>query len=191
VGPTFKQRTHFDSYHGYAIQDFLEIDPRFGNRQDMVQLVAEAHKRDIRILLDVVFNHTSNNWIYANGQDQPPFLPWPGFYQKGDWRNRQGGLTHTIQGPDDGVWPSEFQRDDYYTRAGEGDLGAGDIDDPHAEMRRTDFVGDRDINYDGTTALADITRCYKYWIALTDCDGFRVDTLKHVDEETGRNYLSA
>ena len=65
--------------------------------------------------------------------------------------------------------------------------GQGDIDDPHAEMRRTDFIGDRDINYDGTTALDDITRCYKYWIALTDCDGFRVDTLKHVDQEIGRN----
>jgi hypothetical protein len=38
--------------------------------------------------------------------------------------------------------------------------GAGDIDDPHAEMRRTDFVGDRDINYDRTTVLDDITRCY-------------------------------
>src|SRR5881275_569420 len=62
---------------------------------------------------------------------------------------------------------------------------------PHAEMRRTDFVGDRDINYDGTTALDDITRCYKYWIALTDCDGFRVDTLKHVDEETGRNFCGS
>jgi glycosidase len=191
VGPTFKQRTHSDSYHGYAIQDFLDIDSRFGNRQDMVQLVAEAHKRGIRVLLDVVFNHTGNNWIYANGQDQPPFLPWPRFYQKGDWRNRGGGLTNTIHGADDGVWPREFQRDEYYSRAGEGDLGAGDIGDPHAEMRRTDFVGDRDINYDGTTALDDITRCYKYWIALTDCDGFRVDTLKHVDEETGRNFCGS
>src|SRR5262249_47560471 len=70
IGPTFKQRTHFDSYHGYAIQDFLDIDSRFGNRQDMVRLVAEAHKRGIRILLDVVFNHTGNNWIYANGEEQ-------------------------------------------------------------------------------------------------------------------------
>jgi len=58
-------------------------------------------------------------------------------------------------------------------------------------MRRTDFVGDRDINYDGTTALDDITQCYKYWIALTDCDGFRVDTLKHVDQETGRNFCGS
>ena len=188
VFPVWKQRTHWDSYHGYAIQDFLEIDPRFGDRQDLVDLISEAHRRDMRVLLDIVFNHTSNNWIYANGQDQPPYRPWPGFYDKGDWRNRTGALTGTIQGPDDGVWPTELQRDDYYTRAGEGNLGAGDIDDPHAEFRRTDFVGDRDINYDGTNALNDLARCYKYWIALTDCDGFRLDTLKHIDEETGRNF---
>jgi glycosidase len=188
VGPVWKQRTHWDSYHGYAIQDFLEVDPRFGDRQDLVDLISEAHQRGMRVLLDIVFNHTSNNWIYANGQDQPSYRSWPGYYDKGDWRNRTGGLSATIQGPDDGVWPTELQRDDYYTRAGAGSLGAGDIDDPHAEFRRTDFVGDRDINYDGTHALDDLARCYKCWIALTDCDGFRIDTLKHVDEETGRNF---
>jgi glycosidase len=188
IGPVWKQRTHWDSYHGYAIQDFLEIDPRFGARKDLVDLVSQAHGRGMRVLLDVVFNHTSNNWVYGNDQDQPPYRPWPQYYGKGRWRTRSGGLTSMIQGPDDGVWPTELQNDDYYTRAGEGSLGAGDIDDPHAEFRRTDFVGDRDINYDGTKALNDIARCYKYWIALTDCDGFRIDTLKHVDEETGRNF---
>jgi len=188
VGPVWKQRTHWDSYHGYAIQDFLDVDPRFGVRDELVNLISEAHKRNMRVLLDIIFNHTSNNWIYANSQDQPPYRNWPGFYEKGDWRSRTGGISVTIQGPDDGVWPVELQNDDYYTRAGEGNLGAGDIDDPHAEFRRTDFVGDRDINYDGTNALNDVARCYKYWIALTDCDGFRVDTLKHVDEETGRNF---
>lgn len=188
VGPVWKQRTHWDSYHGYAIQDFLEVDPRFGDRQDLVELISEAHRRDMRVLLDVVFNHTSNNWVYANEEDQPTYLSWPNYYLKGKWRNRTGELTPTIQGPDDGVWPTELQRDDYYTRAGEGNLGAGAINDPHAEFRRSDFSGDRDINYDGTEALNDLARCYKYWIALTDCDGFRIDTLKHVDEDTGRNF---
>jgi glycosidase len=191
VGPVWKQRTHFDSYHGYAIQDFLEVDPRFGTRQDLVDLVSEAHRRGMRVLLDVIFNHTSNNWIYANGQDQPAFKPWPDFYPKGQWRSRTGAFTTTIQGPDDGVFPTELQQDNYYTRAGEGNLGAGNIDDPHAEFRRTDFVGDRDINYDGSGALNDVARCYKYWIALTDCDGFRIDTLKHVDEDTGRNFCGS
>ena len=145
----------------------------------------------MRVLLDVVFNHTADTWVYADGSDQPPYLPWPGFYRRGQWRTGGGGLADGIAGPDDGVWPVELQTEQYYTRAGEGDLGAGDIDDPHAEFRRTDFVGDRDVNYDGTRALDDVARCYKYWIALTDCDGFRLDTLKHVDQETGRNFCGS
>lgn len=188
VGPVFKQRPYANDFHGYAIQDFLEVDARLGARQDLVDLVAAAHAKNMRILLDIVFNHTADNWIYANGQDQPPFLPWPQFYQKGQWRDRTGNLTSTIGGNDDGVWPEELQTDDCYTRAGEGDLGKGDIDDPHAEFRRTDFVGDRDINYDAPGVLDNVARCYKYWIALTDCDGFRIDTLKHVDQDSGRNF---
>ena len=72
IGPVFKQRGHWESYHGYAIQDFLEIDTRFGTRKDLVDLVSEAHMRGMRVLLDIVFNHTGNNWIYANAADQPP-----------------------------------------------------------------------------------------------------------------------
>jgi glycosidase len=188
VGPVFRNRARRDDYHGYAIQDFLDVEPRLGTRQDLIDLVAAAHAQQLRVILDVVFNHTGNNWIYANGQDQPPFLPFPRFYQKGPWRDASDNPVSSIGGRDDGVWPTELQRDDYYTRAGEGDLGAGDIDDPHAEFRRTDFIGDRDVNYDGTTALDDVARCYKYWIAQTDCDGFRIDTLKHVDQATGRNF---
>src|SRR4051812_6465676 len=71
VGPVFKQRIHNNDFHGYAIQDFLDVDPRLGTRQDLVDLVAAAHGKHIRVLLDVVFNHTGDNWIYANGQDQP------------------------------------------------------------------------------------------------------------------------
>ncbi len=188
IGPVFKQRAHFDSYHGYAIQDFLEVDPRLGTRKDLVDLIGAAHGRGMRVLLDVVFNHTGDNWIYANGQDQPPYLPWPQFYQRGDWRDGNGNFVVQIGGDDDGVWPQELQQDDYYTRAGEGSLGAGDLNDEHAEFRRTDFVGDRHLNYDGTDTLDDLARCYKYWIALTDCDGFRIDTLKHLTQEAARNF---
>jgi glycosidase len=192
ISPVFKQRTHWDSYHGYAIQDYLEVDPRLGTRQDLVDLVSAAHAKGIRVLLDVVFNHTSENWFYAmDPRDQPPYLPWPQFYPKGPWLDRQGNPTNTINTPDDGVWPTELRPDDYYTRAGEGDLGAGDINDEHAEFRRSDFDGDRDLNYDQPGVLDDIARCFKYWIALTDCDGFRIDTLKHIDEESGRNLCGS
>jgi glycosidase len=192
VGPVFKQRAERNDFHGYAIQDFLEVDPRLGDRNDLVALVQAAHGQNMRVLLDVVFNHTGNNWIYADGQDRPPYLTWPGFYPKGQWRSGTGQLTGSVGSDDDGVWPRELQANDgYYTRAGEGNLGAGSIEDPHAEFRRTDFVGDRDINYDAADALSDLARCYKYWIALTDCDGLRLDTLKHVDDNAARTFCGS
>jgi glycosidase len=191
LGPVFKQRAPDDSYHGYAIQDFLDVDPRLGTRGDLVALVRAAHDAGLRVILDVVFNHTGNNWVYEGDQNSPSFRPWPGFYRRGRWRTGADGLAAGIGGNEDGVWPSELQAEDHYTRAGEGNLGAGSLDDPHAEFRRTDFVGLRDLNYDFPGTLDDVSRCFKYWIALTDCDGFRLDTLKHVDPETGRNFCGA
>lgn len=190
VGPVFKQRAHLNTFHGYGIQDFLEVDQRFGTRKDLVDLVAAAHVKGLRVILDIVFNHTGCNWVYASGERKPAFRQFPGFYEKGPWFDRNGTLTPTISAnaTDTGIWPEELQADNYYTRAGTGGLGTGDLDDPRAEFRRTDFEDLRDVNFDGNEALDDLARCYKYWIALTDCDGFRLDTLKHVSQETGRNF---
>jgi glycosidase len=189
VGPAFKQRGHIDSYHGYAIQDFLDVDARFGTRQDLVDLVKEAHRRELRIILDIIFNHSGRNWDYEGGQVEPPYRPWPDFYQKGQWLNRDGNRTNTIATAEDGVWPEELRADDNYTRAGHGSLSGEEIENDRAQMKRTDFDGAfRDFNFDGTNTLNDLARCYKYWIALTDCDGFRLDTLKHVPYEAARNF---
>jgi glycosidase len=195
VGPVFKQRAHLNTFHGYAIQDFLEVDSRFGTREDLVALVDAAHGKDMRIILDIVFNHSGTNWLYANEQLEPPFLPFPQFYEKGDWFDGNGKQVSALAAlpstaVDSGVWPSELQADDYYTRAGGTDFSGG-FDDDHAAFRRTDFFALRDFNFDGTEALDDLARCYKYWIALTDCDGFRMDTLKHVPEGVGRNFCGA
>ncbi len=191
LGPVFKQRQPDDSYHGYAIQDFLEVDPRLGTRADLMDLVNAAHASDLRVILDAIFNHTGNNWVYEGDVDNPPYRDWPLFHARGRWRTGQGGLADAIGSVEDGVWPDELQSEENYTRAGEGSLSVGCFDDPHAEFRRTDFCGLRDVNFDGSRALDDLARCFKYWIALTDCDGFRIDTLKHVDAETGRNFCGA
>ncbi len=190
IGPLFKQRRHGDEYHGYAIQDFLEVDPHFGTRGDLVELVQAAHACGIRVILDAVFNHSGHNWDYAGGIVDPPYRPWPAYYEKGPWLDGQGRPS---QGPveerETGVWPRELQQDRCYTRAGKGSLSGEDIDDAHAEMRRTDFDGSfRDFNLDDPPTLSDLAECYKYWIALTDIDGLRLDTLKHVPKEAGRSF---
>jgi glycosidase len=200
VGPIFKQRGHLDTYHGYGIQDFLEVDPRFGTREDLVDLVAQAHQRGLRIILDVIFNHSGSNFDYdINGQDvrRPGYLPWPNFFPSIAWRGVDGAPVAAITSTDDGAWPRELQETGAYTRAGTGDLGGGSLDDPHAEHKRSDFEDLRDFNFDPVSpstaagALDALAGCYKYWIALTDCDGFRIDTLKHVSFEQGRNFCGA
>ena len=191
IGPVFKQRGHLDTYHGYAIQDFLDVDPHFGTRRDLVELVDAAHALGLRVILDVVFNHSGHNWNYEAGEN-PPYRPWPGFYPKGPWLDALGRPTAHIGSDADGVFPTELQADGHYTRAGKGSLGAGGTADPNAEHKRTDFDGSfRDFNHDDPRALTDVARCFKYWIALTDCDGFRLDTLKHVSEEQGRNFCGS
>src|SRR5581483_5766014 len=192
VGPVFKQRGHLDTYHGYAIQDFLDVDPHFGSRQDLVTLVATAHQKGMRVLFDIVFNHSGHNWDYANGETDPVYKPWPNYYEKGPWLDANGNRIPSIVGDDDGVYPTELAPAGRYTRAGKRSLAGENIDDEHAEIKRSDFDGSmRDFNFDGADGnitLTDLARCYKYWIALTDCDGFRLDTLKHVSQQAARNF---
>lgn len=190
LSPVFKQRGHLDTYHGYGIQDFLDVDPRFGTRQDLVELVEAAHEAGLRVILDIIFNHSGMNWIYPEGLPGGAFTPHytTGHYDFGDWLGDHGQRVGGVGAPDEGVWPIELQAPERYTRAGSGSLGAGDLDDPSAEHKRSDFITLRDLSLDGPDALSDLARCYKYWIALSGCDGFRIDTLKHVTLEQARNF---
>ena len=212
IGPVFTQRPRLDSYHGYGIQDFLDVDARFGDRQDLVDLVTAAHDRDLRVILDVIVNHSGDNWAYVPpgrpllaGINEPPYLPWPRHYSDpGDpdtsgwqvaWRNEEnvpvtpaGGQ---FDGRLDGVWPRELQDVSRYTRAGRGSLSSGEPWDPHAEYRRTDFFSLKDLALDADGVLTELITCFSYWIALTDCDGFRIDTVKHMSLEEARTFCGA
>jgi len=190
LSPVFRQRAHLDTYHGYGVQDFLDVDPRFGTREDLVELVAQAHQRGLRVLLDVIFNHSGANWLYPGGELKPAYTS--GQYAFGDWRGDEGQPIPVIVGREDGAWPGEFSDPDRYTRAGTGSLDASkfpDVDD--AEFRRTDFEDLRDFALGVPGTLSLLARAYMYWIALTDCDGFRIDTVKHVSYEQARNFCGA
>src|ERR1044071_8200273 len=55
-----------DGYHGYHVNNYLEVDPRFGTKQDLIDLVEAAPPRPppLRVILDVVINHSGDNWAY-------------------------------------------------------------------------------------------------------------------------------
>jgi len=190
LSPVFRQRGHLDTYHGYGVQDFLDVDPRFGTREDLVELVTQAHQRGLRVLLDVIFNHSGANWLYPGGELKPAYTS--GQYAFGDWRGDEGQPIPAIVSREDGAWPGEFSDPNRYTRAGTGSLDASkfpDVDD--AEFRRTDFEDLRDFALGAPGTLSLLARAYMYWIALTDCDGFRIDTVKHVSYEQARNFCGA
>ncbi len=193
LSPVFKQRGHLNSFHGYGIQDFLEVEPRLGSRADLVNLVAAAHSKGMRIILDIIFNHSGENWTYPESVPGSKYQPHytTGRYEFGNWRGDQGQDIDSIQNPEDGVWPAELQDKDRYTRAGSGNLGGGSINDAMAEHKRSDFLTLKDFYLDNPELLNELARCFKYWIALTDCDGFRIDTLKHVSFEQARNFCGS
>lgn len=58
ISPVFKQVRFQETYHGYGIQNFLEVEPRFGTRQDLqAAVVKTAHENGIYVILDIILNH--------------------------------------------------------------------------------------------------------------------------------------
>jgi glycosidase len=193
VGPVWRQREDLETYHGYAIQHFLDVDPRFGTRQDLRDLIDAAHDRGMYVLLDIIYNHSGNNWFYAAegaAHSQMPYRYEPPYLVHG-WRSATGTSVAQIQSSADGVWPTEFQQATWYTRAGRIDRWDPEPwEDPlhdENEFRRGDFydLKNLELRNEVLTALLDV---YRYWIALSDCDGFRIDTVKHVPFEASRNF---
>lgn len=179
LSPIFKNRMEMNTYHGYGIQNFLDVDPRFGNIKDLQDLVQEAHSRDMYIILDIILNHTGDNWAYLEGC---PIYSKGKQYDFGHWRKAKGGQIgaskkEEINWPDDGVWPEEFQEPNLYRRKGEIENY-----DEFPEATDGDFFSLKDLdtsNPEVRTALIDV---YKYWIAIADVDGYRLDAVKHLED---------
>ena len=76
INPLLENNMPKQSYHGYAITDYYRVDPRYGSNEDYKNLVAEAHKRDIKIIMDMIANHAGTGYYWNDD------LP------SGDWYNQ-------------------------------------------------------------------------------------------------------
>ncbi|MGI0493002.1 alpha-amylase family glycosyl hydrolase [Alkalinema pantanalense CENA528] len=198
ISPIFKQVRFQDTYHGYGIQNFLAIEPRFGRREDLQEVVQLAHAHGIYVILDIILNHSGNVFSYVGDRDRP----WTGnTYPVEGFNDKQGHPTMPFAKTDpqhlpdiDGaVWPAEFQDPDAFTRKGyiknwdydpefrEGDFG--DLKDVHHGYGSAD-------DYQVSNALQNLCKAYQYWIADADIDGFRIDTVKHMDIGATRYFVS-
>ena len=146
-----------ETYHGYDVSDFYMIDPSIGTLLDYAELIYEAHARDIRVIMDLVVNHTStqNVWFQKSlnlkkGTDSAGNeIDYRNFYH---WRYDP---THALQAP----W-HRFGTTNYYYY-GKFATGMPELN--------YDYQGTRD-------AMVDVA---KYWAAF-GVDGFRIDAVKHI-----------
>ncbi|MEW5967739.1 MAG: alpha-amylase family glycosyl hydrolase [Pseudomonadota bacterium] len=201
VSPVFKQPPWTEAYHGYGVQDFLAIDPRFGTREDLRALVAAAHAHGILVILDVILNHAGPVFDYdadrypgAHGMDPR----WDGRpYRVRGWNDAHGEPSLPYGQPvddlDAAVWPRELQNAESFS-------GLGRIDnwDWHPEFIEGDFFDLKNVrlgagpidHFRVSPALKALTRIYQYWIAYADLDGFRIDTVKHMEPGATRYFTS-
>ncbi len=182
LSPIFRNRKEMNTYHGYGIHNFIDIDPRFGTLKDLQELVKEAHKLGIYMILDIVINHTGDNWAYPSG--------FPYYYCGGEtfpfgfWRMTDDATG--IQYPDDAVCPQEFQNTEWYRRKGEIKNW-----DSFPEARDGDFCSLKELDTSKRDVLKALIDVCKYWIAVADIDGYRLDAVKHLEESSTAIFCSA
>jgi glycosidase len=182
LSPIFKNRQELNTYHGYGIQNFLDIDPRFGTLEDLQGLVDEAHQRGMYVILDIVINHTGDNWAYPG--DFSYYYFEGRSFDFGFWRGANS--SSGFQWPDDSVWPIEFQNPEWYRRKGQIRNW-----DSFPETRDGDFCSLKELDSSNREVLKALIDAYRYWIAVADIDGYRLDAVKHIEESSAAIFCSA
>ncbi|MBI1795315.1 MAG: alpha-amylase [Chloroflexi bacterium] len=143
------------SYHGYDVTDYYNANPQYGTMDDFKNLLREAHKRGIKIIIDLVINHTSDQHPWFKSAKKDPNSPYRDWYiwsltdpkYVGPWGER--------------VWhPSPTG---YYYGIFESSMP--------------------DLNYNNPAVTQEIERVIKFWLTDVGIDGFRMDAIKHLVEE--------
>lgn len=201
LSPILKQVRFQETYHGYGIQDFLQIEPKFGTAEDLKTVVQLAHQQGIYVILDIILNHVGNVFSYDVGNPD-----WNGTtYSVKGFNDKSGNPSipfrtpnlqdpSTIPDPDGAIFPVELQDPAHFTRKGK--INHWDND---PEFREGDFFDLKDVNHGSGTpddyqvspALLHLCKAYQYWIAEADLDGFRIDTVKHMDIGATRYFASS
>lgn len=196
ISPILKQVAFEETYHGYGIQNFLAIDPHFGTAKDLQKLAAVAHKNGMYVILDIILNHAGNVFRY---ETEVPQYTGSEFQIKG-FHDQNGEPTIPVESadfkkiwPDGGIWPQELLQTATFSRKGQIVNWEN-----YPEYTEGDFFSLKNIytgsgdyqNFQPSPALKILTECYKYWIAFADLDGFRLDTVKHLEAGATRYFVT-
>lgn len=149
------------SYHGYACSDYYHIDPRYGSNELYAQMVAKAHEKGLKILMDMVPNHcgAAHWWM----KDLP--------YQ--NWINQFPEFTNT-----NNVFTANY------------DINASEYDRLLSNRGWFDHPMP-DMNLENPDLLKYFQQWAIWWIEYANLDGLRVDTYPYIEKIPGSQWLKA
>jgi len=146
------------SYHGYDVTDYRDINPDYGTMEDFKHFLDEAHKRGIKVIMDLVINHTSTKhpwFIDSASSNDSKYRNW--YTWAGSRNLKTGGTSAAGSGS---PWHS-LNGDDY--------LGIF-------------WEGMPDLNYDNPDVRVEMKDIGRFWLEQ-GVDGFRLDAAKHIYEK--------
>ncbi|MGW6917638.1 pullulanase-type alpha-1,6-glucosidase [Kitasatospora sp. NPDC054939] len=180
-------------YHGYWITDFTQIDPHFGTNDQLKELIAKAHARGIKVFFDVITNHTADVIDYQQKQY--------GYRTTGSHPvlDTEGRPVDTTAVADSGApWP-KLTKDSFpyspvfRTPADATAKTPAWLNDPALYHNRGDstfagesstegdFSGLDDLDTQNPKVVKGFEKIYQQWVKEAGVDGFRIDTVKHVN----------
>ncbi len=151
---------------GYDISDFMKVLPEFGDLGDFVRLVDEAHKRGMRIIADLVMNHSSDQhpWFQASRADRDG--PFGDFYVWSDTDEPYADARVIFVDTEKSNWTWDPVREQFYWHRF--------------------FSHQPDLNYDNPAVQDQMIDVLKFWLDL-GIDGFRLDAVPYLFEREGTN----
>ncbi len=151
---------------GYDISDYTKILPEFGDLGDFVELVDEAHKRGMRIIADLVMNHTSDQhpWFQASRSD--PTGPYADFYVWNDSDDRYPDARIIFIDTERSNWTYDEVRGQYFWHRF--------------------FSHQPDLNFENPAVQDAMIEVLRFWLDL-GIDGFRLDAVPYLYVRDGTN----
>jgi alpha-amylase len=203
--PSFKNRAvqledgPSAGYHGYWITDFTQIDPHLGTNDELAALIREAHGKGMKVFFDIITNHTADVIDYEEAhrpgyisKDQEPYRTASGTpFDDRDYAgtnsfpplSRTESFPYTPFNPPDApvkvpAWLNDVTL--YHNRGNTTFVGENSY--------YGDFFGLDDLFTEHPRVVQGMIDIYKAWIRDFGIDGFRIDTMKHVNDEFWQRF---
>ncbi|MDM9644859.1 alpha-glucosidase [Rhizobium sp. S163] len=155
--------------NGYDISDYQDIAPEFGTLADFDRLVAEAKRRGIGIILDLVVNHSSDEhpwFVEARKSLDNPYRDFYVWRKPGEGGGLPNALTSSFGGP---AWTLDPQTNEYYL---------------HLFSRRQP-----DLNWENPKVRSEIYRMMNWWLER-GIAGFRMDVIDYIGKEVDQSIVT-